>query len=358
MKAAKGKIIGIIGVVLCIMIAAVVYCTVITDKSPTLTLKGAEEVNLSVGQSYYEEGYTATDYKGNVITALVKKETPDLSVIGDQFIKYSVTSHGKTAIAYRLVKVRHKQPPVLHDYESYDSYEAYAADYEVYYEYLNQGLPILMYHNVYDPENPPANLHSNYISTTDLESHLQYLKDEGYYFPTWQEVRDFVDMKIRLPEKSVVLCFDDASNDFIKHGIPILEGYQVPATSFVITVTKGDRMAALKPELQYVQLESHSHDMHRGGGKIGHGGVFTALSYEDGLADLQKSIEVLGSGQAFAYPFGDYSDLCRQVVADAGFAVAVTTAPGKVYPGDDPYLLNRVRISLGDDLEAFKDHLD
>ncbi|MBR4019713.1 MAG: polysaccharide deacetylase family protein, partial [Firmicutes bacterium] len=283
------------------------------DKTPVLTLKGETEVALVMGQDYQEDGYTATDYQGNVITALVKKEMPDLTIAGDQFIKYSVTSHGKTAIAYRLVKVRHKQPPVLKGYEEYESYEAYAADYETYYAYLAKGLPVLMYHNVYDPEDPPVNLHNNYISTTDLESHLQYLKEQDYYFPTWKEVRDFVDMKIDLPEKSIVLCFDDASDGFIEHGIPLIEKYQVPATSFVIGITKGEQMAAMKPDLQYVQLESHSYDMHKGGGHIGHGGVFTALSYEDGLADLKQSMEILGSGQAFAYPFGDYTDLCRQV---------------------------------------------
>ena len=327
------------------------------DRTPTLTLKGATEVELRVGQDFREEGYTATDHKGNVITALVKREMPDLTIAGDQFIKYTVTKDGETATAYRLVKVRHKEAPVLEDYWAYETDEAYAADYDAYQEYLNHGLPVLMYHNVYDPMAPPENLHNNYISTVDLESHLKYLKEEGYYFPTWKEVRDFADMKIDLPEKSIVLCFDDASDGFIEHGIPLLEAYQVPATSFVIASKKGERMVELSEEnnLQYVQLQSHSYDMHRDGGRIGHGGVFTALSYEDGLADLKKSVEVLGNGDAFAYPFGDYTDLCRQAVADAGFYVGVTTVNGKVYPGDDPYLLSRVRINLGNDLELFKD---
>ena len=343
--------------ILCVATAIGLVWYLSIDRTPTLTLHGAAEVELTLGQPYREEGYTATDYKGNVITALVKRETPDLTIVGDQFVKYSVTKNGKTATAYRVVKVRHKEAPVLEDYWAYETYEDYLTDYEAYYEYLNRRLPVLMYHNVYDPMEPPENLHNNYISTTDLESHLQYLKDEGYYFPTWQDVRDFADMKIDLPEKSVVLCFDDASDGFIENGIPLLEAYQVPATSFVICSTKGEKMAAMADELEYVQLQSHSYDMHRGGGSIGHGGVFTALSYEDGMADLKKSVEILGNGQAFAYPFGDYTDLCRQVVADAGFLAAVTTVSGQVYPGADPYLLPRVRVSLDTNLEAFVDLL-
>lgn len=349
-KLTKGKIILLAVVTVAIGIAGMIL---LTDKTPTLILKGEAEVELTVGQKFYEEGYTATDYKGKVITAQVKREMPDLTIVGDQFIKYTVTSHGKTATAYRQVKVRHKEAPVLQDYWAYENYEDYAADYDAYYAYLSKGLPILMYHNVYDPENPPANLHNNYISTVDLEAHLQYLKDENYYFPTWQEVRDFVDMKIDLPEKSIVICFDDASDSFIENGIPLIEKMQVPVTSFVIGVTKGERMVELEKDLKYVTLQSHSYNMHRSGGKIGHGGVFTALSYEDGLADLKYSIELLGNGDAFAYPFGDYTPLCRQVVEDAGFCAAVTTVEGKAYPGDDPYLLSRVRINLGNDLETF-----
>ena len=343
----------IIILALAVVVIGIVSVILLTDRTPVLTLEGKAEVELTVGQKYVEEGYTATDYKGNVITARVKKEMPDLTIIGDQFIKYTVTSHGKTATAYRQVKVRHKEAPVLQDYWAYENYEDYAADYDAYYAYLSKGLPILMYHNVYDPENPPANLHNNYISTVDLEAHLQYLKDENYYFPTWKEVRDFVDMKIDLPEKSIVICFDDASDGFIENGIPLIEKMQVPVTSFVIGVTKGERMVELAKDLKYVTLQSHSYDMHRGGGKIGHGGVFTALSYEDGLADLKYSIELLGNGDAFAYPFGDYTPLCRQVAEDAGFYAAVTTVEGKAYPGDDPYLLSRVRINLGNDLETF-----
>ena len=119
-KLTKGKIILLAVVTVAIGIAGMIL---LTDKTPTLTLKGEAEVELTVGQKFYEEGYTATDYKGKVITAQVKREMPDLTIVGDQFIKYTVTSHGKTATAYRQVKVRHKEAPVLQDYWAYENYE-------------------------------------------------------------------------------------------------------------------------------------------------------------------------------------------------------------------------------------------
>ena len=82
----------LIGIFLVAAIVAVCFFAV--DKTPTLTLKGPEEVELTLGQEFHEDGYTATDYRGNVITAIVKKEMPDLNIVGDQFIKYSVTRNG------------------------------------------------------------------------------------------------------------------------------------------------------------------------------------------------------------------------------------------------------------------------
>lgn len=48
---------------------------------------------------------------------------------------------------------------------------------------------------------------------------------------------------------------------------------------------------------QYLTLESYTDNMHRGGGTYGHGGIFPALSKEEALADLKKSIEYCGNGE-------------------------------------------------------------
>ena len=200
-----------------------------------------------------------------------------------------------------------------------------------------------MYHKVYDAKNPPKDIDTNCISNANLESQLKYLVKEGYYFPTWQEVRDYVDGKIDLPEKSCVLTFDDGTISFMKYGVPLIEKYDVRATAFII-VSKNGKLWTSK-HYKHVNLQSHSYNMHRPGGKIGHGGVFTALSYKAGLADLNKSTKILGSHEAFAYPFGDYTKRCEKAVKAAGFLVAFTTENAKVHPGDDPYLLTRVRIN-------------
>ena len=214
------------------------------------------------------------------------------------------------------------------------------------------GLAICMYHYVYDEDNPPAKLNNNYIEVDTLEEELKYLVENEYFFPTWEEVRQYIDGELLLPEKSIVLTFDDGSESFLELGAPLFDKYKIPVTSFLITKNDGDEKVA-EYESDYVTFQSHSHDMHRAGGHIGHGGIFTAMAHDDAVADLLESIRICKNGQAFAYPYGDYSDSCTQAVSEAGFLCAVTTHNGRAYPGDDPLLLPRVRMVRGQSLEEF-----
>lgn len=216
------------------------------------------------------------------------------------------------------------------------------------------GLAICMYHYVYDKDNPPKEkLNSNFIEVHDLEEELKYLTENNYYFPTWEEVEKFVSGDYLLPEKSVVLTFDDGAYSFLNLGVPLFEKYKVPVTSFLIGNIEGEKKVK-KYASEYMTFQSHSYNMHRGGGNIGHGGIFPVMNHDDAIADLQKSVEIGGNGDAFAYPYGDYNDSCVKAVKDAGFKCAVTTEYGRAKPGDDPLLLPRIRMSMGQSLESFK----
>lgn len=301
--------------------------------NPTLKLTGTDKITVKLGESFDDPGYKATDEKGRDITKDVKVSYDDLNKAGDRKLAYTVEdSKGNKTRVYRNVTV------------------------EPNTSYKTSGLPICMYHYVYDEKNPPEDLHKrfgNYISAQALEEELNWLNSEGYYYPTWKEVREYIDGKLKLPDKSIVLCFDDGAKSFLENGIPVLEKCKVPATCFMITSSNGKEKIA-QYQSDYVYYESHSDNMHRPGGNIGHGGIFTAISHDDGLADLKKSIEICGSGDAFAYPYGDYNDSSVALVKEAGFLCAVTTQPGKAKPGDNPLLLPRVRMSLGQSLEAFQ----
>ncbi len=308
------------------------HITVGDEMDPVIELAGYETPEILLGNEYEEEGYYAYDDDGTDITDQVEVVSDELIKAGEANIWYKATdSDGNCTAVARKIEVLPNT------------------------EFETPGLPICMYHYVYDENDPPENLekkYKNYIEQKDLAEELNWLKDEGYYFPTWEEVRAYADGELILPEKSIVLCFDDAAQDFLDYGIPVIEECQVPVTCFIVTEWSGEEKVR-KYKSDYVTYQSHSHDMHKGGGKIGHGGIFTALSHEDALADLQTSIEICGNGDAFAYPYGDYTDECRNIVEEAGFDCAVTTVYGKAYPGMDPMLLPRVRMNNDQTMEQF-----
>ena len=92
-------------------------------------------------------------------------------------------------------------------------------------------LPVLMYHYVYTEDDPPEKNDANYLLDTKLAAQLQYLVDNNCYYPSYAEVRAFAQGTHTLPARSVVLTFDDGQMGFLNYGIPLLEQYEVPATS-------------------------------------------------------------------------------------------------------------------------------
>ena len=215
------------------------------------------------------------------------------------------------------------------------------------------GIPVLMYHFFYDPD---VSSHSdgNWMDTKTFEAQVKYLVDNDYYFPTWQEVIDYLDGKITLPEKSVVITADDSDVTFFELAVPIIQKYNVVATTFAI----GYYFGGPALPVDNIYFESHTYDMHKGGcSGMGHGGIMQCIDHDAGVADLKKSIEVNGDNKAIAYPFGDVNDNVKNITRDAGIQLGFTTAWGKIRPGMDKLELPRIRISGGISIENFAERL-
>lgn len=346
------KIIWGIVIVVFLLIGGFILKEVFADDSADISLSGKSDSVIALGEKYIPAECTAKTGRGEDCTERIKmsislkngdklkgirkpeikKDSILFKYAGDYVVKYFILKEDSDeVIASKTCDV------VVTSNKNLET----------------EGLAICMYHYVYDIANPPEKLNSNFISTKDLNEELDYLVRKGYYFPSWPEVRDYVDGKLILPEKSIVLTFDDGAESFLKLGIPIINNHKVPVTSFLITGYDGQNKMKNYCS-KYISYESHSDNMHRAGGQIGHGGIFTALSKEEAMLDLKRSIEICGNSNAFAYPFGDYSENCVEYVKEAGFSCAVTTEPGKVFPGKNPLLLPRVRMSCGQSIKAFE----
>lgn len=215
----------------------------------------------------------------------------------------------------------------------------------------SDGLPILMYHFFYDKTKGETAKDGNWLEVATFEEHLNYLEENDFYFPTWQQVADYVNGKIDLPKKSVVLTVDDGEESFFKVALPVIEKYDIKLTQFLVTSWNGwfknDYPA------KQVTYQSHSDNMHKAGAD-GRGAIVN-WSYSEVLNDLKTSRSVLGDECiAFCYPFGHYNDNAKKAVKEAGFKIAVTTEGGRAKKGSDPYALPRVRTSSSTTLEVFK----
>ena len=123
------------------------------------------------------------------------------------------------------------------------------------------GLSVLNYHYVVSAtdENGERSECQQSICITDemFDSHVQYLKDNGYYAVSMRDLELFIDGKVQLPEKSVSLTFDDGW--YVARTIRILEKYQMLGTLFLI----GSLASPNDYVSEYLEVHSHTWDMHK-----------------------------------------------------------------------------------------------
>lgn len=291
-----------------------------TDKvAPELVLKEEKKI-LAIGEKY-KINATATDNVDGDITNKIEVSNIDTSKEGEQEITLSVSDNAGN-------KTEKKQKVIVR-------------------KELENGLPVLMYHFFYD-NSKYYKQDNNWLKIGDFEEQLKYMTENDFYFPTWEEVSDYIDGKAKLPSKSVVLTVDDGDDSFFDLAVPVMQKYKVPATSFVITSWYGGRY---DPKLDYVVWESHSDQMHESGanGK----GRMVNWEYEKIKEDLKTSSKILGGANVFCYPFGHYNDTAIKALKDTNYILAFTVEGGRVTKNSNKYKLPRVRVTDGNSLSYF-----
>jgi len=217
-------------------------------------------------------------------------------------------------------------------------------------DYGVNGLPILMYHYFYDPSLGEYGEDGNHMDIHEFEGHLAYLRDNNYYFPTWEEVSEYIRGNILLPEHSVVLTSDDGHESFYRLAAPLVLQYDAKITSFVVAIDFDP--AHLKEfDPTRVFFQSHSYDMHRVGWD-GDARLLTATP-EEIAEDVRLGAEVLGTKAVYCYPFGKYNDTARQALAANGVSLGLAIENMWAYPMMDPLAVPRVRMSAGGTIEGF-----
>ena len=227
---------------------------------------------------------------------------------------------------------------------------------------------ILMYHMIREPIKGKK-FNSLRVSPKQFESQLHYLKKNGWTSFTMSEAYE---KRHKLPEKSVVLTFDDGYQDNLINALPLLKKYGFKATLYLVN-DRFDRDwsvyrklknkgAGLKeePKLKDTEVELMIQS-----GLIEIGSHTLTHANLPALEEKQKRVEICKSKQmieeqfslectSFAYPFGMYDETDKKIVQQCGFTHAVTTKPGIVdLVSCHPYEIPRITISGKDSMLSF-----
>lgn len=216
------------------------------------------------------------------------------------------------------------------------------------------GVPVLMYHHILPQEDIKGLFADNnvVVSVEQFQRDIDTLKARGYETVSLRQLNDFVRNGTELPDKSVLITFDDGYLSNKIYAMPILQKAGYTAVIFALTgwieehpqTFHADGLQYLSwPEVKQMgstfQFASHTDNLHslswNGQGKL------TTVSNEELAADLRRSVKKLQGTSYFSYPYGHYSDSARRVLEQNGIELAFTVNPSYVHAGDDPLTLGR-----------------
>ena len=193
------------------------------------------------------------------------------------------------------------------------------------------GIPVLMYHKVGDDKDNDA------VIREDLfREQMKFLKDNGYNPLTMDQLYDYVVNGAAVPEKPVVLTFDDGYADTYSIVYPIMKEYGFPATVFINPGDVGTR-------LTWDQVR----EMHKNGIIENITKAQEALAKEVGIKD----------NPWFCYPYGDKNEFTDSASKKAGIKMGLAMKSGWAHTGDNPYNILRVWVGNAVDIKHFEERI-
>ncbi|WP_338708456.1 polysaccharide deacetylase family protein [Paenibacillus amylolyticus] len=228
-------------------------------------------------------------------------------------------------------------------------------------DFSNQS--VLMYHYIEPKLNNHETDNKSIINLEDFEQNMKYLHDEGYRTITLNQLEQYVSGKISLPQKSIVITFDDGYQNNYTLAYPVLQKYNFHASLFVIGSKIQDQPSEFepainsfisKPEMQAAtdvfEFNSHTYNLHHKGfmrcGNSVPVGLDTSLLDDD----IQHMKQTGKDTPYLAYPFGYTSTQMIYKLQQHGYRMAFTVKSGFVHPGDHPMKLPRLTVTTGTDL--------
>jgi peptidoglycan/xylan/chitin deacetylase (PgdA/CDA1 family)/glycosyltransferase involved in cell wall biosynthesis len=223
-------------------------------------------------------------------------------------------------------------------------------------------LPVLLYHHVGPPR--PGTYASLTVSRKRFERQLRWLARRGYAGISPSDWLRWRREGKGLPDKPVLLTFDDGYADLAEYALPVLKRYGFRAVVFVVTGRVGGTNiwdeARGSGTLRLMTADQIRYWATQGIEFGAHGRTHTDLTTLD---PKELTEEVIGSRNdlagilggrvtSFAYPYGFYNQAACECVRGA-FDLAFRgdeETPGINLLGASPHLLQRTMVQPGDTL--------
>jgi polysaccharide deacetylase len=183
------------------------------------------------------------------------------------------------------------------------------------------------------------------IEPEDFDWQMKYLVDHGYHTISPDELYDFLTGQGTLPDRPVLITFDDGYEDNYTNAYPILKKYNLKATIFVVTGFLSKRKGYLtweqlrEMEQNGITIESHT-VTHAPLPDLPDERIREELveSKQQAEAELGHPIEFI------AYPTGAHDLHIVGIAQEAGYKGGFTVKYGNVDRASNVYALERVPI--------------
>lgn len=221
----------------------------------------------------------------------------------------------------------------------------------------DKGVPVVMYHSVSNDtaSNKFAPLR---ITKDNFDAQMKYLKDNGYYTLTMDEINDFITKNKPIPEKSVVLTFDDGYEDNYTNVYPILRQYGFKATVFVVA-SSVDKDPNYLTSVQLKDMQNNGVDIESGTYENVSLGNLTAAQQLKSLQNSKQLLESILNKKVnyVSYPFGSYNANTLDAANKAGYLLGLSRDGKWSYKTDGLYKLSRVYIGPKHTEANFEDRI-